>query len=330
MNAAREPSPVPPPMDDPTTTPAHFASHHPHQHRPQESSRGRQGSRWPWQVAALLGLIVWIASCGGGGSADHALPDDALVLVVSSDLAVGPQRVLVSAVDGDNRSLVTDRPVSLTFFSPDGAPSQETEARFVWAIPEIRGLWVAKVDFDYPGTWTPAVRTVDDRLVRGAPFAVNPDGSAVQVGEPAPASPSKTEADGPIETITSDPDPDPRFYRMTVGDAVGSGRPSVIVFATPAFCVSGTCGPSLEVAKSLIDQYPEVNWIHVEVYENLDAPSREALLLAEAVVEWGLPSEPWVFVVDHSGVVVDRFEGVIGRMELAEALERVIHDPAPG
>ena len=185
-------------------------------------------------------------------------------------------------------------------------------------------MWVANVMFDAPGNWTLAVRVADDRLVNGVPFSVAAEPLAVGVGERAPASLSRTSSDAPIRTITSDPDPDGRLYRMTVAEAVGSGRPTVVVFATPAFCVSLTCGPALETAKALVDDYPAVNWVHVEVYENLEAPSTEALVIAEPVVEWGLPNEPWVFVVDASGVVAERFEGVVDRNELEDALARVM------
>ena len=272
-------------------------------------------------VATLLLLVAVTASCGG----DHhdGLPDDALVLMVSSDLAVGRQRVLVAAVDRDNRSLVSDTPVGVVFYGPDGTARKETAARFIWAIPEVRGLWRADMTFDAPGNWSLAVRGADGRLVEGAAFSVAPEPQTVAVGERAPASLSKTSSDGPVRTITSDPEPDPRLYRMTVAEAVGSGRPTVVIFATPAFCASQTCGPALDTAKGLVDDYPAVNWIHVEVYENLDAPTAEELVIADPVIEWGLPNEPWVFVVNASGVVADRFEGVVDRMELEDALARV-------
>jgi hypothetical protein len=76
-------------------------------------------------------------------------------------------------------------------------------------------------------------------------------------------------------------------------------------------------------AKDLRPAYPDVNWVHVEVYEGFNdatfAPDVEHL--APAVVAYGLPSEPWVFVMDESGVVVARFEGVIGAGELEAVLE---------
>ncbi len=270
-----------------------------------------------------MALVASIGFVSCGGVDDGGLPDDTLVLVVSSDLAVGDQRVVVSALGPDNRSLVTDEPVSLTFIPPDETAREEVPARFVWAIPEIRGMWVADFRFDSPGRWTPAVHTPDGRIVKGAPFQVAAQTITVNVGDLAPASRSKTLKDGPIETLTSDPHPDRRLYEASVAEAVASGRPTVLVFATPAFCVSQTCGPVLDVAKGLIDEYPGVNWIHVEVYDNLDADSATELVPVTAALDWMLPSEPWVFVVDGAGVVTDRFEGLVDSAELKDALLQV-------
>jgi hypothetical protein len=42
-----------------------------------------------------------------------------------------------------------------------------------------------------------------------------------------------------------------------------------------------------------------------------------------AITEWGLPSEPWVFVVDGTGVVTSNFEGAASEQELRSAIEEV-------
>lgn len=123
-------------------------------------------TRW-LPVAIATGLLA----CGGSSSDGL---EGALVLVVSSDLAVGKERVLVSAIDGENRSLVTDQPIELAFVGPGGSPSLEAPGRFIWAVPDVRGLWVAQVDFDLAGTWTFRMRTADDRVIEGAPFPVSP------------------------------------------------------------------------------------------------------------------------------------------------------------
>jgi hypothetical protein len=96
----------------------------------------------------------------------------------------------------------------------------------------------------------------------------------------------------------------------------------VIVFATPAFCTTAICGPTMETTKAIALDHPDVNFVHVEVYENIDDPQGE-LVEVEAVTEWGLQTEPWVFVVDAEGTVSARFEGTVGAAELERALEEV-------
>ena len=110
---------------------------------------------------------------------------------------------------------------------------------------------------------------------------------------------------------------------MSIDEAVVSSRPTVIAFATPQFCQTAICGPTLEIVKELLDGYPDVNFIHVEVYDLEASPANptsiEELVLAPSVVEWGLLSEPWVFVVGADGVISGRFEGVVEPAEI-EAL----------
>jgi hypothetical protein len=110
---------------------------------------------------------------------------------------------------------------------------------------------------------------------------------------------------------------------MSVAEAVGNGRPTVIVFATPAFCVSQTCGPLLDQVKALRPDYPGLDFVHVEIYQDLQVTSPEELTVVPATTEWGLPSEPWVFVVDASGVVSASFEGAASDAELVDAIEAV-------
>jgi hypothetical protein len=64
-----------------------------------------------------------------------------------------------------------------------------------------------------------------------------------------------------------------------------------------------------------------MNFVHVEIYENLDATTPEELRVVEAVDAWRLPSEPWVFVVDDAGLIAVRFEGAVDPDELRAVLE---------
>ena len=273
-------------------------------------------------LSLILVLALVAAACGGGD--ESTLPDDAIVIVVSSDVALGVDRLAVAAIDSGNESLAfPDVDVTFELFRPDGTPAGTTRPEFIWAIPDVRGMWVDGFEFDAPGPWTVGLRTDDGRLLVSAPFNVAAESFSIGIGDAAPPSDSKTIADGGFAEITTDTDPDERLYQLTVADAVQSGSPSVIIFATPAFCVSATCGPSLDVAKGLIDDYGGVNWVHVEVFDNLDATSRADLRVVQAAEEWRLATEPWVFVVDATGTVTARFEGAVGESELRRALDAV-------
>ena len=151
--------------------------------------------------------------------------------------------------------------------------------------------------------------TVDDPLV-------------VSPGDDAPRSDTRTSAEFDLADITSDPSPDPSLYQLTVAEAVESG-PSVIIFATPAWCTSEACGPLLEQVKKLSAGFPFLNYVHVEVYENIHVNSFDELILVPSVGDWGLPSEPWVFVIDAEGVVRASFEGAASDDELSRAFDAV-------
>jgi hypothetical protein len=79
----------------------------------------------------------------------------------------------------------------------------------------------------------------------------------------------------------------------------------------------------LDQVEAVADQHPDANYLHVEIYENLDAETFEDLRISGAVSAWGLPSEPWVFVMDSQGTVSSRFEGALGEGEIEEALAEV-------
>jgi hypothetical protein len=46
--------------------------------------------------------------------------------------------------------------------------------------------------------------------------------------------------------------------------------------------------------------------------------------LVKTVDEWHLPSDPWTFIVDKTGIVRDRFEGSAPPEELEPSLKSVL------
>ena len=112
------------------------------------------------------------------------------------------------------------------------------------------------------------------------------------------------------------PTPDPAFYQTSVADALAAHKPFMLVFATPKFCTSQQCGPTLDQFKPIAAAHPEVTFINVEPYQlkDVDGQLQPVLdannqLQATAVTdEWGLLSEPWIFAVDRDGVVRGSYE----------------------
>lgn len=201
-----------------------------------------------------------------------------------------------------------------------GSPIGEYAGEFAWIVPGVRGLYSFTMEIPGPGTFQITLKS--DAFNEAGPVGLVTveDPQVVAIGDEAPRSETRTTADHPLDDITSDPDPDPAFYELSVAEAVESG-PSVIVFGTPAWCTSQACGPLLDQVKALSGEFPDLNYVHVEIYEDIHVQSFDQLTLVPSVVEWALPAEPWVFVTDSAGRVSASFEGVASEAELRAAFE---------
>ncbi|MDH3306858.1 MAG: thioredoxin family protein [Acidimicrobiia bacterium] len=268
------------------------------------------------RLILLVSCALVVGACGSSST-----PALAIVANSPGTLTPGPERLVIGLITEDGTWLAApDRPAVVTITGPNGASTQ-VGAEFVWMLDGVRGVYTAMVDFDRAGTWELAV-DADGVTAEPTPFAVETVSLVPGVGTPAVASVTATLADGPIETITTDPNPDPSLYEVSLDEALSEGRPIVVVFSTPAFCQTATCGPTLEIAKEIKATTPDVRFVHVEVYTNLEAGRFEDLELVPAIDEWGLPSEPWVFVIGSDGIITAEFEGMLSARELADALER--------
>lgn len=296
-------------------------------------------------LAGLLVALV-VAACGSGAPAATPSPvptaGEATLypLIVSSQQVVGENRFLFALLtrDGNRPVSAPDRTASVAFVPPGSTTASDpVEGTFLWAVEGERGLYVLRTTFETPGTWTAvfittAPGTTEERIA--LTFDVAEEAYAISVGEPAPASDTPTAADvgGDLDRLSTDTSPDPRFYTTSVADALAAGTPFVLVFATPAFCQTAQCGPTLDHVKELSGDYPEVTFINVEPYQLaftegrlqpvLDANNR--LQAVPSVLDWGITTEPWVYVVDAEGIVRGSFEGVFSDDELRDALDALV------
>jgi hypothetical protein len=97
-------------------------------------------------------------------------------------------------------------------------------------------------------------------------------------------------------------------------------RPVVLMFATPRLCQSRTCAPVVDVMEQVRSEIgPGPAFIHVEVYKGNDVSKG----FLPQLLKWRLPTEPWTFIIDRSGVVRERFEGTLSVAELRRAVKKV-------
>jgi hypothetical protein len=141
------------------------------------------------------------------------------------------------------------------------------------------------------------------------------------VGQKAPVIHTPTAADpgGDLAAIDTRVPPD-QMHAVDFADAVGR-KPIALVFATPALCQSRVCGPIVDIAQQVADEYGDrVEFIHMEVYNDND-PGKG---IRPQLRAYGLPTEPWTFLIDRHGIVRDRIEGAYGVSELEAAVAKIV------
>ena len=129
----------------------------------------------------------------------------------------------------------------------------ESDAPFRGAQLEGKGLYVAHLNFDAPGNWgaeITAQRPDGEHAVIRLPFTVVTNATVPAPGESAPLSHNPTAKDvSDISTIDSGQPPDD-MHQLSVADAIAQHRPTLVAFATPAFCTSATCGPLIHALQA--------------------------------------------------------------------------------
>ena len=344
-------------------------------------------------LAAAVAVLLVIAACGGGeeetsGSSgtpasaacvpdptDVVLsPSDAayIPIVVSSDLAVGENRLVVGLLDSDGQP-VTSAQLHLRIYcftdSGDKVNKIEADATALTILKTYThthddgtveshtagelGVHVASIDFDMSGMWgLEATGTVNGSELEGQDitFSVRDNPESPAIGAPAPRSVQPVLKDvADIRELDTSADPIPEMHDKTIAEAVTSGKPTAIAFATPAFCTSQLCGPAKEIFDAMFQAYGgQLNFVHVEPYELEQARAGTALCpiaimnvayaaspsegcpavppdqLPPADQSWNLSTEPWVFVVDKDGNLAAKFESAFSEQELEDALKSVL------
>ncbi len=250
-------------------------------------------------------------------------------VIATSELVVGPNRMVLGLLENnvpiDDAAQTTVKVRYYRLNGEQGTLVGEEDATYYGENLGPRGTFVAQPTFDTAGNWGLELvvqRPNQEPMTLRTSVEVKERASAPKIGDPAPKSDTPTAKEAPdLKTITSGAEPDPRFYQMSVADAVTSGKPSLIMFATPGYCSTAVCGPSIEVLGRLKDKYgDQVNAVHVEVYQ---LPYDQGKTVP-AMQEWRLQSEPWLFLVDKDGRIAGRYEGGITFQELEPDVAKLV------
>ena len=253
-------------------------------------------------------------------------------------LAVGEARLILALADsagfpvGDPTWKIS---ASLYDLGADGCTpfADGLSMPFAWSIEKVRGFFIGStiippatrelglllVGSDATGA---AVRISFAASVLGTPIELRPGDKAPTIATPIAAA----DPHG-VAGISTDPTPLNRLYSSSAAELLAAKRPFMIVFASPAFCTSQACGPTLKIVKEAAALHPKVVIIHVEPYvmawdgqRPLPVMQGGRLSPNSIADAWRIPVEPWVYTVGSDGVIIRSYDGVVTLTELDAAL----------
>jgi hypothetical protein len=289
------------------------------------------------RLPLLLMLAVLLASCGQAATpaaqptAPVAQGGDVTPQFAFSEAVVGRNRIAIGLLRSGGPVNDPSAKVHLRFFDLDEQNPKvkfETDARYFGeGLPA--GFYVAYPTLDKAGNWGVEIQTQlpgqAQPSVSKLALKVKEKSDVPNVGQPAIAVKTATVKDTPLDQLSSGKDPNPAMYQVSLDAALTSGKPTALLFATPAFCQTATCGPSLAVMEGLQKTYGDkMNFIHVEVYKYPFGESAGKGELSAPMTAWHLQSEPWLYLIDAKGTIAARFEGGITKEEIGPALEKLV------
>ncbi len=138
--------------------------------------------------------------------------------------------------------------------------------------------------------------------------------SGFKIGAPAPSLPTKTLADvgGDFSKVTTYRQPDIRMYQHSIDQALLTGKPIVLEFATPGHCTN--CDDQLKMFTGIMDKYAsDMIFIHIDQYKN-----------PQAYTAYRVMGDPWTFIIDKDGIVQFQRPGRMLYGELERAIQKVL------
>ncbi len=289
--------------------------------------------------AVIVLAAALLAGCDGGSPSSSGTLDalmkrpgpDVPVIAGAADLEPGVVRLPFLVRRNDARPV--DRPTARVWLATGlgRKPFAQTTARLEtigvrgrWATTTITRIYVAHLPIPRPGRYSLVAEPTGARIQAEGEIDVAAHSSSPAVGARAPRSdtPTLADANGDAALLTTRRPPDLALLRYSVAASLDAHRPFVLSFASSQFCASPTCAPVVDVVDAVRRRFAPsgVRFIHVEVFRDNDPHKGYNRWMRQ----WGLPSEPWTFLVGKDGRVKAKFEGAVSEAELVAAVRKTL------
>jgi hypothetical protein len=190
----------------------------------------------------------------------------------------------------------------------------------------IAQIYAARVPFPKSGTWNVLVVTKQGSGLVGAPGQVDVTAKSKEkipdVGQRPPRVSTDTiaSAAGNLAAIDTRRPFARELHEVNFKDVLGR-KPVALLFATPQLCQSRVCGPVVDIALQMKQQYGDrMAFIHQEVYRDNQVNKG----LRAPLQAFHLQTEPWLFTIDRDGRIAARLEGSFGVKEFRQAIQAAL------
>jgi hypothetical protein len=190
----------------------------------------------------------------------------------------------------------------------------------------IAQIYAAKVPFSKAGSWSVLVVTKQGTGLLGATAQIDVTPRSKEtipdVGDVPPRVSTDTIASAAGDEAAIDTRrPFAReLHEVNFKDVLGR-KPVALLFATPQLCQSRVCGPVVDIALQMKQQYGKrMAFIHEEVYRD----NQIAKGLRPQLKAFHLQSEPWLFTIGSDGRIAARLEGSFGVNEFRQAIQAAL------
>jgi len=242
-----------------------------------------------------------------------------------------PDRLVFNLIDPTNGAAVTT-PAAKVWIAQDqksAATGPLTANYRDDGLPKEKGFYEVQLTIPSDGTWL-AVAEVQrpgksTSEFGAAQFQIGRRTAMPKEGDLATSVPTPTYSDhrgvDPICTAK----PICPMHAISLDTALESGKPTVLIIATPQFCQSALCGPETQVVGGVSKEFSgRINFIHVEVYKDNKDTTIQRQILSPAAALWHLDEEPAIYYIDSARLIKSRTIGPADRGEVRASAQALL------